>query len=194
VSKILVNNSGIDVVLVDVGVTVQPADPYTIPPEDYARFSASSDTIRALSNESLVLNDGGNDVDVLSDAIDIIKGWPVQPIAEETEPFFLNYDEIPVGPGPHTIFEQAVGAGEELALKYVSYSCRTESKLQVLKNGDSIANLRTGAAMPMASFAFAENNICAENDFIEIILTKRSGPPDTEVGVNIQGALTVTTI
>ena len=191
-SKILSSKTGFDIVVQDVGVTVQPSSPYTIPPEDYARFAASSDVIRLLSDESLGLNDGGNDITILSEAIDIIKGWPIQSTTAEPDPFFFDFDEAPIGPGPHTLFELTLGLGEELALKYISYSCRTESKLQVIKNGLTIANLRTGAAMPMASFAWLQNNICVENDFLEIILTKRTGPPDTDVGVNLQGALTIT--
>lgn len=76
-SKILVNNLSIDIIIQDTGVTVQPNNPYTIPPEDYAKFAASSDVIRSLADDSLVLNNGGDDITNLSDAVDIIKGWPV---------------------------------------------------------------------------------------------------------------------
>ncbi len=78
-SKILRNPDLLNaVVLADVGVTVAADSQYTIPPQDYLAFAASSDVIRALSDESLILNDGGNFITNLSNAIDIIKGWAPQ--------------------------------------------------------------------------------------------------------------------
>lgn len=74
-SKILKNLMPFDVEIADVGVKIAGAQNYTIPPQDYLRFAASSDTIRELARGELLLNDGGNDVSDLSDAVDILKGW-----------------------------------------------------------------------------------------------------------------------
>jgi hypothetical protein len=194
-SKILVNNLGSDVILDDVGVTVAGSSSYTIPPQDYPQFAASSDTIIALSNLSLILNDGGNDITDISQAVDILKGWPLQATTEEApteEPFFFDYDDIPSGPGPHTIFSYAVGTGQTLDLRRTSFTCRIESQLKILKNGFAIGQLMNGAAQPSSNFDWRPDHICVESDFIEIILTKRNGAPDTDVGVHVMGVLTTT--
>lgn len=71
-SKILVNNNGFDVEIADTGVTVAASSNYTIPPQNYLDFAASSDVIVLIANGTLVLNDGGSDILVVSQAIDII--------------------------------------------------------------------------------------------------------------------------
>lgn len=76
-SKILKNSGDIAVELVDVGVTIPASGQFTIPPQDYQKFAASSDAIRALSTDLLVLNDGGNDVTDLSEAVNLLKNWCV---------------------------------------------------------------------------------------------------------------------
>jgi hypothetical protein len=192
-SKILVNVSGFDVDIADTGVTIPVATSYTIPPQDYPTFAASSDVIRLLSDPSLLtLNDGGNDITNLSNAIDIIKGWPIQTVPEEDAPFFFDYADIPVGAGPHVLMSDVVQAGTILELTRLYVSCRMESMLQLFHNGLVIATLRTGAAYPTASFDWRPNNACAEGDSIEIVLTKRSGAPDTDVGVHLMG-ISITT-
>lgn len=71
--------------ITDTGVTVPVSSSYTIPPQDYLTFAASSDSIRFLSDGSLILNDGTDDVTDLSQAIDILKGWcPQTPTEAES--------------------------------------------------------------------------------------------------------------
>jgi hypothetical protein len=192
-SKILINNQVSDILIDDVGVTVAASSSYVIPPQNYPLFAASSDVIRLLSfPDSLILNDGGNDITILSDAIDIIKGWPVQPDTAVDTPFFFDYADIPVGAGPHVLISSTVGVNETLELTRFYYTCRMESFVQVLKNGSPIASLRTGAAMPMASFDWRPNNICVANDSIEIVLIKRPGAPDIDVGAHLMGVVNTT--
>lgn len=74
-SKILINQTSFALEITDVGVTIQPNTSYTIDPQDYMRFAASSNTIKGLASGALKLNDGGNDAQNLSDAVDILKGW-----------------------------------------------------------------------------------------------------------------------
>lgn len=187
-SKILVNTSGFDLEITDTGVTVAAATNYTIPPQDYPTFAASSDVIRLLSDPlQLILNDGGNDILELSKAIDIIKGWPVQPVVEEDVPFFFDYADIPIGDGPHTLFSQVIAIGETLDLTRASVSCRMESITQIFKNGLVVGELRTGAALPMANFDWRPNNVCVEGDTIEVVFTKRAGSPDVDVGIHLMG-------
>jgi hypothetical protein len=191
-SKILRNDDQVEAVeLPDAGVSIAPNSSYTIPPQDYSTFAASSDVIQALSEGLLTLNDGGNDITNLSNAIDIIKGWPPGVAPEETD-FFFDYDDIPSGAGPHSIFEHTVGVGEELYLKSISYGCRIESRLNVYKNGNLIASLRTGAALPMASFDWRPRRECVSGDILEVVLMKRANAPDTSVSVHLMGAQNTT--
>lgn len=190
-SKILVNVSGSEITLDDVGVTIAGGAQYTIPPQDYAQFAASSDVITALATpNTLTLNDGGNDITDLSQAVDIIKGWPIQSLSEEETPFFFDYDDIPVGPGPHIILTYQVEAGNILDLKRVAFACRMESQLKITKNGVTIGQLFNGAARPSSNFDWRPDYNFAENDILEIVLTKRNGAPDTDVGVHVMGVLT----
>ena len=193
-SKILVNPNSEQVVLQDVGVTVAGNSEYTIPPQDYPIFAASSDTIKAIASEPplLIVNDGGNDIIVISDAVDLIKGWPIQATADEETTFFFDYSEIPVGAGPHSIFSQIVSPGTTLDLTRFYVTCRMVSYITLLKNGLVISTLETGAASPMASFDWRPNNVCAAGDSIEIIFTKRVGAPDVNVGVHLMGVTKIT--
>lgn len=186
-SKILINNIGFDVEIADVGVTVASSSQYTIPPQDYAVFAASSDVINKLSLQELILNDGGVDITLLSQAVDIIKGWPIQPIADEVEPFFFDFADELIGAGPHVVYSQSFGPGFIITLTRISLSCRIESMLEVFKNGIVIASLRTGAAMPRDNFDWREDQELINGDSLEIVLTKRSGGPDNRVGVHLMG-------
>jgi len=187
-SKILVNNNSFDVEIADTGVTVAATSAYTIPPQDYATFAASSDVIKLLSTDpaTLILNDGGVDVLVVSTAVDIIKGWPVQAPATMSEPFFFDYTFTISDDLPNTIFFSVV-ADQNLYLSRLNISCRIESFIEVKKNGEVIASLRTGAANPSASFHWSPNRKCLVGDSIEITLQKRINSPDVEVGAHLMG-------
>lgn len=73
-SKILKNQTAQDLFIADTGVTIPASGQYTIPPQDYALWAASSDVIVAIATVTVIVNDGGNDVGI-SDGVDIIKGW-----------------------------------------------------------------------------------------------------------------------
>lgn len=184
-SKILRNPHPTNSVeLFDVGVFISGNSNYTIPPQDYSQFAASSDVIRALSDESLILNDGGNDITTLSDAVDIIKGW-FPNAASADEEFFFDYSDVPVGVGPHTLFSYTVDSFETLFLTRLDVTCRMESMVQVLKNGVVIADLQTGAARPSANFTWYRSREAVAGDLIEVVLTKRAGSPDVSVGAHL---------
>ena len=191
-SKILVNNNGFDVTIPDVGVTVAASSSYTIPPQDYATFAASSDVITRLADLELILNDGGVDIPTLSQAVDVIKGWPIQVSETEDEPFFFDFADVLVGAGPHTLFSQTIDPGFILDLSRIVVACRIESMVEIYKNGSVIGSLRTGAAFPMSSFDWRPNQSCVEGDSIEIVLTKRANAPDNTVGVHLMGVLNTT--
>lgn len=186
-SKILRNESLINSVeILDAGVTVAPNSNYTIPPQDYPTFAASSDVIRALSDQTLILNDGNADVTVLSTAVDIIKGWfPTVP--DLSTDFFFDYFGEPVGEGPHILFQYVVIPTAILSLSKVTATCRMESIWQILQNSVPIGELRTGASTPLANFSWPTSRQFQSGDLIEIILTRRSGSPDVSVGLYVQG-------
>lgn len=187
-SKILVNNNIFDVEIADTGVTVSASSSYTIPPQDYPTFSASSDVITLLANLTLVLNDGGLDVTNLSNAVNIIKGFcPIPPDPDPGEPFFFDFSEEISGSSPFTVISYVVPALQELFLIHLDISCRTESAIQILLNGSPIGDMRTGAAKPSSSFHWYPNRKCVAGDLVEVILTKRASTPDIDVGAHLMG-------
>jgi hypothetical protein len=74
-SKILKNDSGGDIILSDVGITIVDASQYTIVQSEYLRFAKSDDVIVyiAMGVSGLVVNDGSVDLSI-SDGTDLIKG------------------------------------------------------------------------------------------------------------------------
>lgn len=77
-SKILKNTTGSAITITDAGGIIIAASPgtYTIPPQDYLLWAASSDIITYLNDmatPSIVVNDGSVDLNP-SDGMDLIKG------------------------------------------------------------------------------------------------------------------------
>lgn len=72
-SKILKNNTGSPVVITDTGITVPASSSYTIAPQDYPLWSASSNVITFVGDSTITVNDGSADLSI-SDGIDLIKG------------------------------------------------------------------------------------------------------------------------
>lgn len=73
-SKILKNTTISNISILDTGVTIL-ASPgtYTIPPQDYLLWAASSDVISYIGSGDIVVNDGSFDL-TASDGTDLIKG------------------------------------------------------------------------------------------------------------------------
>lgn len=189
-SKILVNQTASPVLIADTGVTVLASGSYVIPPQDYSLFAASSDVIVLISDVTLILNDGGNDITIVSDAVDIIKGWcPTPPAAVQT-PFFFDYSDVVSGNSPVTLISTTVAASTNLFLSRLEITCRIESFIEVKKNGDVVGTLRTGAAQPSARFHWSPNRDCTDGDIIEVVLTKRAGTSDISVGAHLMGVTT----
>jgi hypothetical protein len=74
-SKILKNTTASAIVVNDVGYVNIAASPgsYTIPPQDYLLWAASSNVITFIGAGDLVVNDGSVDLNI-SDGTDLIKG------------------------------------------------------------------------------------------------------------------------
>lgn len=86
-SKILKNDSGSTVSIGDTGVTILNGTQYTIPPQDYLLWAASSNVVTFVGTEDLVVNDGSFNL-TISDGIDLLKGiFPTELI---DSPFISN--------------------------------------------------------------------------------------------------------
>lgn len=73
-SKILKNTTASPINIADTGITLaaSPAT-YTIPPQDYLIWAASSDIVGPVGGSTVVVNDGSTDLSI-SDGMDLIKG------------------------------------------------------------------------------------------------------------------------
>jgi len=64
-SKIVKNNTGSPIIIVDVGnVTIPASGQYTIPPEDYLIWAESSDIITEVGSGDVTVNDGNIDLSI----------------------------------------------------------------------------------------------------------------------------------
>lgn len=94
-SKILRNDSASPVVIVDVGsVTINAGDSYTINPNEYPLFAASSNTVTFIGNGDLTVNDGSFDL-TISDGVDLIKGL-FPPTQVEDTPHLSGFRGYPI--------------------------------------------------------------------------------------------------
>lgn len=72
-SKVLKNTTGSTISVTDVGVSIPSMSSYTIPPQDYLLWAASSDVVAPVGLGDIVVNDGSFDLSP-SDGIDLLKG------------------------------------------------------------------------------------------------------------------------
>lgn len=72
-SKILKNVTLSSIFVTDTGVSIPASSQYTIPPQDYLLWAASSDIVTYIGNSDIVVNDGSYDLSI-SDGVDLIKG------------------------------------------------------------------------------------------------------------------------
>jgi hypothetical protein len=72
-AKIIKNTVNSVFLVDDTGVSISALSNYTIPPQDYWIWAASSNVVSLVGNGTFIVNDGSNDLSI-SDGIDIIKG------------------------------------------------------------------------------------------------------------------------
>lgn len=72
-AKIVKNTTGSPIDISDTGVTVAASSSYTIHPQDYLLWAASSDIITHVGSGDIVINDGSSDLSI-SNGIDLVKG------------------------------------------------------------------------------------------------------------------------
>lgn len=83
-AKILINTTGSPITINDTGVTIASLTDYTIPPQDYLLWSASSDILSPVGSGDIVVNDGSDNLSP-SDGIDLLKGiFPSFLVSSET--------------------------------------------------------------------------------------------------------------
>lgn len=78
-SKILKNQTASPLNIADTGVTIPGSSDYTIPPQDYLLFAASSDTITFIGAGDIVVNDGSSDL-TIADGTRLIQGIFPNPV------------------------------------------------------------------------------------------------------------------
>jgi hypothetical protein len=83
-SKILKNTTGSTIAINDVGISISANSSYTIPPQDYLLWSASSNVIAPIGSLEIIVNDGSFDLSP-SDGVDLLKGiLPTDQVANPT--------------------------------------------------------------------------------------------------------------
>jgi len=108
-------------------------------------------------------------------------------INDSGTPYFADYSGVINVNTVVSLINITVASGTTLKLSHLEISCRFESFIEVLKNGQVIADLRTGAANPSASFNWIPSRKLISGDIIQVNLQKRSGSPDVEVGAHLMG-------
>lgn len=88
-SKIIKNTTGGAVSVGDTGVTIPAMSNYTIPPQDYLLWAASSNVVTYIGSGTFVINDGSFDLSI-SDGTDLIKG--LFPTTISITPNTIEYD------------------------------------------------------------------------------------------------------
>lgn len=78
-SKILKNQTASPIFVTDTGITVDNVVDYTIPPQDYLIWAASSDIITEIGAGNIVVNDGSTDLSI-NDGAKLIQGIFPNPV------------------------------------------------------------------------------------------------------------------
>lgn len=107
-SKILKNNTGSAVPISDVGQEVPASGQLTIQATDYGIFAASSDTVGLLSDGTLTMNNGSEDL-ALADAVQFLQGG-FNKVSVNEQPTFAS-KKI----GALSLFNRTHGAEFELS-------------------------------------------------------------------------------
>lgn len=100
---------------------------------------------------------------------------------------FYDFADVIAGAGPHTLIDTTVANNTYLSISRLAISCRIESIIEVYKNDNVIASLRTGAAQPSDSFDWFPARKLQSGDNLKIKLMKRTGSPDVDVSAHLMG-------
>jgi len=142
-SKILINSTASTVFVNDTGVSIAGLGSYTIPPQDYLLWAASSDVITAVGAATLIVNDGSVNLSI-SDGIDLIKGlFPAKILTNQSGTEIYEYNEVSavVSGITTTIVTKTTSITKKLTK--VLYSGSNVAIFSILVNGQIIARRRT---------------------------------------------------
>lgn len=91
-SKIIKNTTGSPIDIIDTGIEIAASSSYTIPPQDYSIWAASSSILGPVSSGDLVVNDGSVDL-TPAQGIGLLYGFFVQ---KDFVPAIKNNDRLKV--------------------------------------------------------------------------------------------------
>lgn len=142
-SKILINTTASTVFINDTGVSIAGLASYTIPPQDYLLWAASSDVITAVGSGTLVVNDGSSNL-TISSGTDLIKGiFPTKILTNQSGTEIYEYNEaLSVVSGiTTTVVTKTTSVAKKLTK--VLYSGSNVAIFSLIVNGQTVAKRRT---------------------------------------------------
>lgn len=156
-SKILKNQTGSPIAIDDTGITL-PASPatFTIPPQDFLLWAASSDIIGPVGVGDVVVNDGSFDLSP-SDGIDLIKGLFLRTFVEfEGErplPEFAFNGDLVIG-AEQTIINKTVPVDKELRIHQIRVVCSRTTRWTIQEGANIFGSGLTSALNPDSNQIF----------------------------------------
>jgi hypothetical protein len=137
---------------------------------DNSLLSAMADALGRY--DSVRLGDGENELDINPDGSINTKFTPSEP----ADPIFIE-NRTDITPGSEQeLISSVVPTGKKRYLKNAYVICRRDGSFVIKKNSTIIGSGRTGAANPMANFAFSPARPIAAGDTIKILFTGKPGP------------------
>jgi hypothetical protein len=91
-SKILKNNTASEIMIADVGISVPASGQIIVDPNDYLRLQTSDDMVVLISNSSLTVNDGNQDLPIAEATSYIQGGFSKSINIREVSPLNSNID------------------------------------------------------------------------------------------------------
>ena len=149
-SKILKNTTSSPLVVTDTGVTIPALSSYTIPPQDYLLWAASSNTVTFVGSTTLVVNDGSVDL-TISNGIDLIKGIFPKTIKSQTQDDSGN-GITSTTEGPHQALDVAIQntAANAIPVFITSQPQPSNEKIKLVYN--SISSIAAGATTNLVTY------------------------------------------
>lgn len=170
-SKILINTTPGTVFINDTGVSIPTASSYSIPPQDYLLWAASSDVITKIGDEDLQVNDGTFDLSI-SDGIDLIKGFFPKTIATTPAGTISNlFNEVSsVVSGFETeVISYTAAAGDKLV--QADFTGTNIAKYQLEVNGSATGQYYTHFSNLNGGCSFGQGLPLSSGDVVTLSVT-----------------------
>jgi len=189
VSKILKNTTGASITIDDTGVTllIAPAT-FTIPPEDFLTWAASSDIVGPVGVGDVVVNDGSDDLDP-SEGMELLDGNFTRVFVEFEGTQNHLFATTLTTPGvSQTLISTTVAASKELRLHGVQVTCRRPGVFTIIEGATTLATGRTGASSMNPSVNFKKQRKVATGVTLKVDFLAASGPA-SDIEVYVDNAL-----